>query len=201
MKTITRSCCHRNFALLSVALIAAFSAVAPLACRSTDPQAGYVSGDLHRRDIRTVYVEMFDSRTFHRQIEYELTHALALQLELHTPYKIASDRGRADTIIYGSVERVTERVLTQQRQLDRPIADQVVLLAEVTWKDLRNGELLMDRKKFRLSSQYATMLAAGRTSAARAAANEMAVRIVEDLEKPWWRQTPATQQSSENPND
>ena len=161
-------------------------AVAGLGCTDVDPHSGYSSQSLYPQDIRTVYVEMFESESFRREIEYELTRALATQLELHSPLKVLSNRSKADTVIYGSITGVTERVLSQQRTLDRPIENQMVVVAEVTWKDLRSGELIMDHRPFIVSSEYAVLLAAGRKSAATKAGNDLAVRIVESMEKPWW---------------
>ena len=154
-------------------------------CQETDPTTGYTSRSLYRTDVKTVYVEMFESESFRRGIEFELTRALSQQLELHTPYKIVSDRRKADTVLYGSIDRVTEKGLIQQRQLDRPVANEVVLVAQVTWKDLRDGQLIIDAQKIKVASDYVTLQGAGRDSAAKEAANELALRIIETMQNPW----------------
>jgi len=151
-------------------------------CRTTDPTRGYTSAGLYRTDIETVYVPIFESELFQREVEYELTRLICRYIELHSPYKVVSDRTRADTMLYGRLTRLRERVMNQQRQLDRPLENQVVLTATVNWKDLRSGEMLINAKTYRLSGDYALLLGAGRTSAIRSAANEMALRIVEDME-------------------
>ena len=146
---------------------------------------GYSTKNLYRTDVETVFVPIFESQSFRRQVEFEITGALARQIELKTPYKLASNRSQADTILYGRVLNVSERVLTQQRQLDRPLENQVVLKINITWKDLRNSELLIDNQTFQVSGDYAVLLGAGSGSAVRKGANDLAVRIVEKMEKPW----------------
>jgi hypothetical protein len=128
---------------------------------------------------------MFQSQSFRRGVEFELTRALAQRIELHTPYKVIADEERADTVIYGTIMNISETVLAQQRDVGRPLDNQVAVSVDVTWKDSRSGELLLDNKRIRVSSQYWVLWAAGQDSAAREAANEAALRIVEAMEQPW----------------
>jgi len=145
----------------------------------------YSTSSVYRTDIDTVCVEMFKSSSFRRGVEFELHRALCQQVELHTPYKIESNRGKADTVIYGKIISVTEDVQSRQRELDRPLENQITLTVQVTWKDLRNKKLLMDSRKFRFSSNYAVLLSAGRTGAMKEATNLTARRIVEAMEQEW----------------
>ncbi len=170
----------RTAALLSFIGILTWSG-----CSEVDPTAGYSSGGLYRTDIETVCIKMFESESFRRGIEYELTRALAQQLELHTPFKVVSDQRKADTILYGSINQVTERSLIQQRELDRPLAGEVILVVTVTWKDLRDGNFILDGQKIKVAGDYAALLGVGRSGAAKEAANEAALRIVEAMEDTW----------------
>ena len=163
----------------------AILALLPTGCQQIDPQEGYTSRSLYRTDIETVCVNMFASQTLRRDIEFEVTSALGQQLEVHSPYKIVSDCRKADTSLNGRVSNVNERVLTQQRELNRPLENEIELLINVTWKDLRSGELILDNHPIKVRGDYAVLLGAGRDSAAREAANEAALRIVEAMEMPW----------------
>ena len=87
-------------------------------------------------------------------------------MELHSPYKVVSDRRKADTVLYGSINRVTERRLARQRELDRPLANEVVLVTTFSWKDLRTADMLIEDEKVRVSGDYVAFLGAGRDSAA-----------------------------------
>ena len=79
--------------------------------------AGYSNDSLFPRDIKSVYVEMFNSASFRRGTEYILTDALAKRIEADTPYKIVSSRDRADTVISGRISAIEEGVLTAEREL------------------------------------------------------------------------------------
>jgi hypothetical protein len=156
-----------------------------LAGCSSDPRKGYTTENLYPQGIESVCVEMFDNQTFRRGVEFELTHALALQISGHSPYKVVRSRSQADTVVYGSIVSINENVLTQQQDLDRPLENQVVVTVEVNWKDLRTGKMLLDDRKVRATGDYAVLLAAGRDSAHQAAANDIAVRILEAMQSDW----------------
>jgi len=166
-----------------------FSAIAAAViitgCDQVDPNVGYSTQSLYRTDMHTIYVEMFESESFRRGVEFELTRALAQQIEIKTPYKVVSDRRKADTIIYGTIDRITENTLIQQRELDRPLQNEVILVATVTWQDRRDGTLILDGQKIRVAGDYIALLGAGRDSAAKEASNQAALRIVETMQKIW----------------
>jgi hypothetical protein len=164
----------------------AVGAVLALAgCENIDPTASYSSRSLYRTDIRNVFVEMFESESFRRQVEFELTRAVSEQLELHSPYKVVSDRRKADTILKGTINRIDEKSLARQRDLDRPVASEVMLVVTIRWEDQRTGDYIIDDQRLKVSGNYAALLGASRDSAAKEAANELAVRIVETMEEPW----------------
>ena len=128
---------------------------------------------------------IFESETLEQGIEFELTRALCVELESHSPYKVVSNPDKADSILYGRITNVTEKVLTQQRQLDRPMENQVVLAVKVTWKASAGDEKLIDNRLYRYSGYYPRLLPGGRESAVQEAVNKLARRIVESIEKPW----------------
>jgi len=147
--------------------------------------AGYSSASLYPKEVSTVYVEMFDNQSFKRGIEYELTDALAKRIESQTPYKIVSNRDRADTVISGHIAEVKESVLTTEREIGRALEKNVELRAVVSWKNLRTGEMLMDNKTVSASASYSEWQGQSFTYASTLAANSLAVRIVELMESKW----------------
>ena len=46
---------------------------------------GYSADSLYRKNVRTVYVEMFHSKEFRRDIEFHLTEAVRKQIDRMTP--------------------------------------------------------------------------------------------------------------------
>jgi hypothetical protein len=147
--------------------------------------SGYSNKSLFPEDVSSVYVEMFDNRSFRRGVEYELTDALAKRIEAETPYKIVSDRSRADTIISGQIVSAGETRLSTERQTGRPLEKEVELQAVVNWKNLKTGELLIDSKSVSDSASYSEWQEQGFRYGSALAANNLAQRIVELMEKEW----------------
>jgi hypothetical protein len=147
--------------------------------------AGYSNTSLYPKDVSTVYVEMFDNQSFRRGIEFELTDALAKRIESQTPYKIVSNRDKADTVISGHIVQAKESVLTTERQIGRGLEKNVELRAVVNWKNLRTGELLIDNKTVIASASYSEWQSQSFAYGATLAANSLAVRIVEQMGSKW----------------
>jgi hypothetical protein len=147
--------------------------------------AGYSNKSLFPEDVSSVYVEMFDNRSFRRGVEYELTDALAKRIETETPYKIISSRDRADTVISGQIVSVGESWLSTERQTGRPLEKEVELRAVVNWKNLKTGELLIDNQSVSASASYSEWQEQGFRYGSTLAANNLAQRIIELMEKEW----------------
>jgi len=77
---------------------------------------------------------MFDNQSFRRGIEFELTDALAKRIESQTPYKIVSNRDKADTVISGQIVQVKESVLDYRTPDWQSDGKNVELRAVVSWK-------------------------------------------------------------------
>ena len=146
---------------------------------------GYSSESLFPEKVNSVYVEMFDNKSFRRGVEYELTDALAKRIEAVTPYKIISSREQADTVLGGQIVSVGESVVSYERQTGRAIEKQVELRAVVSWKNLKTGEVLIDNKTVSASASYSEWQNQGFGYASTLAANNLAQRIVELMEKKW----------------
>ena len=146
---------------------------------------GYSGTSLYPKDVATVYVEMFDNQSFRRGIEFELTDALAKRIEAQTPYKIVTNRDKADTVISGQIVQAKESVLTTERQIGRALEKNIELRAVVSWKNLRTGELLIDNKTVSASASYSEWQSQSFAYGSTLAANSLAERIVELMESGW----------------
>jgi hypothetical protein len=147
--------------------------------------AGYNNASLYPEGVGTVYVDMFDNQSFRRGIEYEMTDALGKRIEAQTPYKIVTNRDRADTVISGQIVQANESVLTTERQIGRALEKTVELRAVVSWKNLRTGELLIDNKTINASASYSEWQSQSFAYGSTLAANLLAERIVELMETGW----------------
>ena len=143
---------------------------------------GYTTRALHRTDVRTVAVPIFESRSFRRGIEYELTRELINLIELRTPYKVTTQE-RADSLLKGTVIDLEETVLTEDED-DVTTEAQVTLHVEYEWKDLRTGQVIRAGQPhyawYYAESEHLTLRSA-QTSAIR----KIAEAIVEHMEKDW----------------
>ncbi|MGA2171564.1 MAG: LptE family protein [Sedimentisphaerales bacterium] len=146
---------------------------------------GYSNASLYPEGISTVYVEMFDNQSFRRGIEYELTDALAKRIETQTPYKIVTNRDKADTVISGQIVQANESVLTTERQIGRALEKNIELRAVVSWKNLRTGDFLIDNKTVSASASYSEWQSQSFAYGSTLAANSLAERIVESMEAGW----------------
>ena len=147
--------------------------------------SGYSNESLFPEEVRSVYVEMFDSRSFRRGVEYELSDALAKRIEAETPYKIISSRDRADTIISGQILSIGESWVSSEREVGRALEKEVEVRAVVNWKNLKTGELLIDNQSVSASASYSEWQNQSFRYASTLAANNLARRIVELMEKEW----------------
>jgi hypothetical protein len=146
---------------------------------------GYSNDSLYPSDVTSVYLEMFDNRTFRRGVEYDLTDALAKRIEAETPYKIISDSDRADTILTGQIVSIREQTLSVERETGLVLEKQVELRAVVSWENLRTGELLVDNQDVIASATYSEYQLQEFKYASRLVANNLAKKIVEAMENEW----------------
>ena len=148
-------------------------------------QNSYSSRSIYPADIGSVYVEMFNSESFRRGSEYDFTDALAKRIESQTPYKVVSSRDRADSVISGQIVSAGQTSLTAERETGRTLENEVLLSAVVSWKNLKTGELLIDSTSVSASASYSQWQSQSYEYGSILAANNLAERIVELMEKQW----------------
>jgi len=146
---------------------------------------GYSNKSLFPKDIGSVYIEMFDNRTFRRGIEYTLSDAIVKRIESDTPYKVVSDRDRTDSVIDGQLVVITESILTLERETGRALEKEVVLTATVNWKNLKTGRMMMNNQSVTAAASFSEFLHQDFTYASSLAANKLAQKIVEMMQDNW----------------
>ena len=156
-----------------------------LAFSGCGKMSGYSNESLFPENVSSVYVEMFENQTFWRGVEYELTDALAKRIEAETPYKIISSRDRADTVISGQILSIDQFILSVERERGSALEKEVELRATVNWKNLKTGQLLIDSQLVSASASYSPLQEQGFKYASSLAANKLARKIVESMEKKW----------------
>jgi hypothetical protein len=131
--------------------------------------AGYSNESLFPNDIRSVCLKMFDNQTFRRGVEYELSDALAKRIEVDTPYKIVSDSDRADTVMSGQILSIGEMALSVDREIGTVL----------------EKEVQIDHINVNASASYSQYQQQDFKYASSLAANNLARKIVELMERKW----------------
>lgn len=137
---------------------------------------GY-SSQLYRPDIRTVHVEIFESREFRRGLEFLLTEALKKRIAADTPYRLA-DRETADTILKGEVLEVREAAFARDFRTRLPRDKQMTIVVRVQWQDQRSGEMLLADDQRLASIDYLPPLGESQAYAEQKVVNRLAERII-----------------------
>lgn len=167
-----------KYASVLILTIAAALAVLASGC------GGYRNSWLYPQEIQTVYVEMFDTTSFRRGFEFELTDAICKQLESKTPYKIVSDRSRADSVLSGNLG-ITNTVLAGDPLTGKALENETLVSVSVTWKNLKTGQLLIDSEKVYASATYSTPMGQTVDYSITRAVNEAAQKVIELMQTPW----------------
>jgi len=134
--------------------------------------------------IRTVALDIMESREFRRGLELQLTEALAKRIEQETPFRLAK-KDRADTILTGEIREVRQATLGRQLDSATPRETAATVVMAFQWKDLRTGEVLVDRPNFVQTVDYIRPLGEDFYHASQRAMDRLAERIVEEMQSDW----------------
>jgi hypothetical protein len=145
---------------------------------------GSPARSLYRDDVRTVAVPIFTNRSFERNLEFELSKAVVNCLESATPYKVAP-KERADTILEGEITFVDIDTVSNSAFTGTPQEQLMTIRVNFTWKDLRTGRILAQRKRFDQSGTYYPTLGEGRFVGSQQNVERLAVAIVQELQADW----------------
>lgn len=145
---------------------------------------GYRWSSVYRPDVRTVAVPIFASKDFARGVEFSLSKALVNQIEANTPYKVAP-RERADTILEGEIVEIRVNTLSEDRRAAVPQEQLLNITVNFTWKDLRTGRILVNRRGWEQTATWYATLGEGRFEGSQAAAEKLALAIVHEMQSDW----------------
>lgn len=153
-----------------------------------DGHGGYTMRSPYRGDVKTVAVPIWarGKEVYRRELEFRLTEAIVKQIELGTKYKVAS-RDKADTLLEGTIENVTQRVLSVNPDTGLARDKELRLIVSFTWTDLRTGAVLAKRTRFAVASTYIPHdpLNEDFFQGSEDAMTRMAQRIVELMQEDW----------------
>ena len=151
---------------------------------STSTGCGYQADAVFRRNIDSVHVEMFGSREFRRNLDYGLTEAVKKRVNMETPYRLTG-KAEADTLLRGEVLEERQAAFSQDFDSRLPRETQLTLACRLEWKDLRTGEILLQRPVFLQAADYLRPTGETEAYAQQVVIDKLAARIVEQMYDSW----------------
>ena len=148
-------------------------------------------GGPYRSDIRTVHVPIFTSSAFRRGIEFQLTEAVQKEIQLQTDFRLVKGAD-ADSRLTGQIIRINKFVLGETA-FDEARESQYSLAVQVTWEDLRTGEVQRqtasiapaDVVHLMATSDFAPEAGQSQATARQQAVQRLARQIVRMMQYPW----------------
>jgi Lipopolysaccharide-assembly len=135
--------------------------------------------------VKTVYVSVFKSVTFRRDINLILTELVIKEIERRTPYKVVGTPEDADTTLEGTINFSDKNVILENPyNLPRQLTTTMVVMA--TWTDNKaeekkppNPAYISDTFNFYPEIGESAQAAYYRTC------EKLATQIVNMMEQPW----------------
>jgi len=160
-------------------------------CCAAGAGCGYMVGGPYRQDIETVHVPIFESKSFRRGVEFQLTEAVHKEIQKQTHFRLVKEP-EADTKLTGRIVRIDKRVLGETA-FDEPRELQYQIAIEVTWEDLRTRRILRQRKieiapdvvQLLSHADFSPELGQSQATARQRATENLARQVVQMMQTPW----------------
>jgi hypothetical protein len=146
---------------------------------------------LYPVDIQTVYVPVFESDSFRRNLAEFLTEAVVKEIQDKTPYRVVGT-AEADSVLSGKITTDTKRVIIED-PYDYPRETEVNMSVEVRWVN-RRGVLVGQPTTVAVPQDVATLSGDGLlvpeygqsvATAQLQSIQRLAAQIVSLMESPW----------------
>jgi hypothetical protein len=180
----------RRSALRSIASMCALGSISGCGYTWSDNGNSFSSSPdlpskgIYPDNVRTVAVPIFANKTYQRGIEFSLSKAVINQMESRTPYKVTS-REKADTVLEAQIVDAGVRYLSRNLSSALPQEQMYFIIVNFTWKDLRTGRILVDRRGFSQHAPYYPTLGEDPYVGAQDNIEKLSIAIVEELQAPW----------------
>src|SRR4051794_32386458 len=93
--------------VLSLAALAIVTAVVPIG------GGGYLVRAPPSSEERTVYLPLFPSISFRREVQLQLTELVIKEIERRTPYKVVGTPDGADTVLDGTINFADKNIVVE----------------------------------------------------------------------------------------
>lgn len=138
------------------------------------------------KSVQTVFVPMFKSQAFARDVEKDLTRQVQQEIIRRSPYKLVSRLEDADTVLSGTINYVDKNIIVEAptnlpRQLTR------IVNVSVNWVHNPPTEAEKNRPPTMVSETTNFVPEVGETAltATTKVNSRLAAQIVDMMEQPW----------------
>ncbi len=144
---------------------------------------GYTTKSLISRNINSIYIPIFENKTFRKGLEFDLTNAVKNEIMSNTKLRIAK-KDSADTILTGKIQKVTESMLSSNVE-DNIVEGRVTIYVDIKLVDRRTGRTLIEEKKVNQPAEYIVKRGENIKTASQESLALLAETIVYHLEEKW----------------
>ena len=138
------------------------------------------------RSIKTVYVPIFRSITFKRDMNIQLTTLVIQEIERRTPFKVVGTREDADTVLDGTVNFADKNIIVES-PFNLPRQLTATINASVSWTQNPPTKQDIERGPTLVADTVNFFPEIGETSASAfyKVNQNLAKQIVDMMEQPW----------------
>ena len=136
--------------------------------------------------VRTVYVPVFRSITFRRDVNFQLTELVQKEIEKRTPFKVVGTPEGADMILDGEIN-VADKNIIVENPFNLPRQLTATLFANVKWthNPPLEKELIADPVIVSATVNFVPEVGETSLTAFLQANQKIAMQIVDMMEEPW----------------
>jgi hypothetical protein len=164
--------------------------LAALACAIVaGPMAGGCGYSVHApysHEIKTVYVPLFRSISFRREVQLQLSELLVKEIERRSPYKVVGTADGADTVLDGTINFADKNIVVEN-PFNYPRQLTATITASVSWNHNPPTSDDLDRGPTQISEMVNFVPEIGETSeTAFYRANQLVARQIVDMMEAAW---------------
>lgn len=158
--------------------------VASLLLLLTLPACGYSSGSLVPTEYQTIAVPVFENATRRRDLEWEVTRAVAAELQARTHLSVVDLENDPDLVLRGTLVEAEEDTLSRRRfQRQRETA--YFVTAEISVRGRGADDVVVPATRVTERESFVSVLGEDVRTAREQAVRSLAERVVQQLEAGW----------------
>ena len=145
---------------------------------------GYSVRPPYSSTVRTVYVPVFRSVSFRRDVNFQLTEEVIKQIESRTPFKVVGKPEGADTTLEGVVNFADKNIILEN-PFNLPRQLTANMTAAVTWTDNRTQKKVGEPMMVTAVVNFFPEVGETSSAAFLKANQRLATDIVNAMEQKW----------------